>query len=283
MGRIMMRLAAILLAVIAGLYLSAVIFIFISQEKLFINSSEKPEMNLHNYGLTTENIQIETSDGEVLQGIYFPNSRAELVVIYSYDKSGRIGAGMDMAEILINNGASVFLYFHRGVGESSGSFSEEGLYHDIEAVVQTLSRVKGYDEDNMVLYGRSVGGAVAAYAASKFQVRGLVLDSAFLNYHAMFRDIYPFVPTWLAKYKFPTDQFLGVIRELPVMILHSKDDEIARFHHGKGFYDILDQPKLLIELSGGHTENVTVSRDIIEQSWAFYIASLCRRCHPYMN
>jgi uncharacterized protein len=278
-----MRLTAILLAAIAGLYLSVMIFIFVSQERLFIIASDKPEMNLHDYGLTTENIRIETSDGEILQGIYFPNSRAELVVIYAYDNRGRIGAGISMAEILISNGAAVFLYYHRGNGESSGKFSEEGFYRDIEAVIQTLSRVKGYDENDMVLYGRSVGSAVAVYAASKFQVRGLVLDSAFLNYHAMFRDIYPFVPTWLAKYEFPADRFLGEVRDLPVMILHSPDDEFARFHHGKGLYDILDQPKILIELNGGHIENFTVSRDIIEQSWAFYIARLCSRCRPYMN
>jgi uncharacterized protein len=278
-----MRLTANLLAIIAGVYLFVMIFIYISQDRLFNNLSGESRWSPDDYGLTGENIRIETSDGEILQGMYFSNERAELAVIFSYDNRGNIGAGIGMVEILINNGASVFMYHHRGTGQSSGSFSEEGFYRDIEAVIQTLNLVKGYDENDMVLYGRSVGGAVAAYAASQFQVRGLVLDSAFLNYHAMFRDKYPFVPSRLAKYEFPADGFLGKVRGLPVMIMHSPDDEVAGFNHGKGLYDILDQPKMLIELNGGHIENFTVSRDIIEQSWAFYIASLCSRCRPYMN
>ncbi|TVQ02579.1 MAG: alpha/beta hydrolase [Balneolaceae bacterium] len=278
-----MRLTFILLAAITGVYLMVLAFIFVSQDRLFSNSPSELRYTPDDYGLSPEDIWVETSDGVNLHGQFFPNERAELTVIYAYDNRGKIGAGIGMAEILLNSGASVFMYHHRGTGQSGGSFSEEGFYRDIEAVVRKLRSEKGYDENDMVIYGRAVGGAVAAFAATQFNLRGLVLDSAFLNYQAMFRDRYPFVPSGLAKYEFPADRFLGEVQELPVMIMHSPDDEVAGFHHGKGLYDILDQPKMLIELNGGHIESFMVSREIIEQSWAFYIATLCSRCRMYMN
>lgn len=278
-----MKVTTILLAGVSGAYLLFLVFVYSTQHRLILNPSGVSELNPDDYGLFAEDLWIETSDGITLHGRYFPNERAELAVIFAHDDTGKMGTGIEMAEILLKSGASVLMYHHRGTGQSTGDFSEEGLYHDIEDVIQAMVREKGYEENDMVLYGRALGGAVAAYAANRFSVRGLVLESAFMNYRAMFTDKYLLVPAWLAKYEFPADRFLGEISELPVMIMHSPDDEIAGFYHGEGLYDVLGHPKMLIELNGGHTESFAASRDIIEQNWAFYIAGLCSRCRPYMN
>jgi hypothetical protein len=278
-----MKVTTILLGVISGLYVLFLLFVFATQETLLLKPSVESTLNPDDYGLTTEDVWIETSYGVTLHGLYFPNAGAELAVIYRYDVSGKTGAGIELAMILLNSGASVFMYYTANDAHNADNFNEKDMYRDIEAAVETLVTEKEYGENDIVLYGRAAGGAVAAYAATRFDVRGLVLDSAYLNYRVVFRDHYPFVPGWFAKYEFPADRFLGEIRELPVMILHSLDDQFVGFHHGKGLYDILEPPKVLIELNGGHIESFTVSRGIIEQSWAFYIARLCSRCRMDMN
>lgn len=267
-----------LLLLIAGGYLILLGVIFLFQNKLLFMPSSVIFQTPQSVGLTSEELWIITEDGVRIHGWYFPNENAELVVILSHGNAGNISGRIGIAETLLNSGAAVVMYDYRGYGLSEGRPSESGFYKDIEAVVQYLKTDKEYDETDMVMYGRSLGGAVAAYAATKFDVRGLVLDSAFQNLRAMIRDVYPFVPTFLARYHFPTDEYLMHLEELPIMIMHSPNDDIVSYKQGIALYEMINQPKMFIELNGGHNDNFLTSRDIIYQSWSAYIRGLCNRC-----
>lgn len=222
-------------------------------------------------GLQAVDLWIKTEDGERLHSWYFPNEEAEFVVILSHGNAGNISGRLPIAETLLRSGASVLMYDYRGYGLSSGRPSEEGFYRDIEAVVASLITEKGYQEEKMVMYGRSLGGAVAAYAASRFNVAGLVLDSAFLNLRQMVRDIYPFVPSALALYSFPTDHFLSKLDGLPVMIIHSRQDEIVPFRHGVQLYEKIGESATFVESSGGHNNHFFISRELMEQHWRRFL------------
>ena len=144
------------------------------------------------------------------------------------------------------------------------------------ADVRTLRDDMGYPEEKIIFFGRSLGAAVAASAIVEFNPGGLVLDSAFKNLKSMVRQIYPFVPSGLARYEFPTDHFLQHQDSLPVMIFHSRDDEIIGFHHGEELFEQLNQPKIFVELQGSHNDNFYLSRDLYEVSWREFLEDVER-------
>ena len=247
---------------------------YLFQGKLIFLPSSDLIVTPQDAGLNAEDVWIETGDGEQLHGWYFPNNSAEYVVVLSHGNAGNISNRIDIAKFLQEIGVSVLIYDYRGYGQSSGEPSEEGFYSDIEAVINYLKTEEKYSEQRMILYGRSLGGAVASYAASKFDVSGLVLDSAFKNLKAMVSDLYPFVPAFLASYEFPTEQYLQQLSGMPVMIMHSPNDTIVDISHGRALFEIAKEPKTFVELRGGHNDSFHASVDIHSKSWKAFLRVL---------
>ena len=271
-----MRSFMSILATLFGIYLLLLGLMYIFQNSLLFMPSSGMVQTPESVGVEAEDFWAETDDGVRIHGWYFPNEEAEFVIVLSHGNAGNISYRIDIARTLLNTGAAVLMYDYRGYGQSEGSPSEKGLYKDIEAVIEGLKNQKGYAENRIVMYGRSLGGAVAAYGASEYNLGGLVLDSSFKNLRAMVRDVYPFVPSRLAKYEFPTETYIQHERNYPVMVLHSPNDEIVGFHHGEFLYNLLDEPKRFVELRGGHNDNFFVSRELIEENWKWYLDVISR-------
>lgn len=267
---------SILISIILGYSLLLGVMYLFQNKLIFLPSSElivTPEKA----GLRGEDVWINTKDGEQLHGWFFPNEATEYIVVLCHGNAGNISNRIDIAKLLNGIGLSVLLYDYRGYGQSSGKPSEEGVYTDVESVVYFLKNERGYSEHQMIMYGRSMGGAVASYAATKFDVSGLVLDSAFKNLKAMVRDLYPFVPASLARFELPTEEYLKEISDIPVMIMHSPRDSIVGISHGQHLYRIASEPKKFVELRGGHNDNFHTSTDIHSKSWIEFIR-LIRDC-----
>lgn len=270
MGKVGISLMSILISILVG-YTLLLGMMYLFQDKLIFLPSSKLLVTPGNTGLQADDVRINTDDGEQLHGWFFPNKESEYVVVLSHGNAGNISGRIDIAKLLSEIGVSVLLYDYRGYGQSSGKPSEEGLYTDVESVVSFLKTEKGYSERQMIMYGRSMGGAVASYAATKFDVSGLVLDSAFKNLKALVRELYPFVPASLARYELPTEKFISEIQNIPVMIMHSPKDSIVDFSHGRHLFEIANEPKRFVELRGGHNENFHVSTDIHSREWREFL------------
>ena len=262
------------LTAIAGGYLLLLVVMFLFQNKLLFMPTSGFVQTPQSVGLGAEDFWVETEDGVRIHSWYFPNSEADFVVVLSHGNAGNISYRIEIANTLLQVGASVLMYDYRGYGLSDGRPNERGLYKDIEAVIRGLKEEKNYAESQIIMYGRSLGGAVAAYAGTQFSLGGLVLDSAFTNLRAMVRDVYPFVPSRLARYEFPTEQFIQHPRNYPIMIMHSQNDEIVRYHHGRTLYEAIDAPKRFVEIRGGHNDNFFASRDIAVENWRWYLDEL---------
>lgn len=260
----------ILISIIAG-YVLLLGGMYLFQQKLIFLPSSELIITPEKAGLQAEDIRIETEDGERLHGWFFPNDEAEYVVVLSHGNAGNISNRIDIAKLLQELGVSVVLYDYRGYGQSSGKPNEQGLYVDVKAVVNYLKTERGLSEQQMIMYGRSLGGAVASYAATRFDVSGLVLDSAFKNLKAMVGDLYPFVPAVLAKYEFSTENYLKEISDTPVMIMHSPNDDIVGISHARHLYEVAKEPKQFLELRGGHNDNFHASTDIYSHNWRKFL------------
>lgn len=221
---------------------------------------------------------IETEDGIQIHGWMIGEPENQPVVVYSHGNAGNISGRIDIAGGIARQGAAVFLYDYRGYGRSEGSPSEQGIYRDGNAVVHYLRHRMGIPEEQMVFYGRSLGGAVAARQSAEFDGAGLVLDSSFINGKEIAADLYPFVPGFLVTIRFPVDEDLRRSDVKHVMIMIAKNDRIIGIRHGKELYELasLDKDKHvhLVELEGGHNDSFVVSRDIYDESWRHFLDNL---------
>ena len=261
------------IAAIGAGFLILLLLMYLFQNRLLFMPSSGMVQTPETAGLEAEDFWAETEDGVRIHGWYFPNEESGRVIVLSHGNAGNISYRIDIARTLLDSGAAVLMYDYRGYGKSEGRPGEQGLYRDILAVTRALINEKGYASDNIFHYGRSLGGAVAAYAATQIRPGGLVLDSAFTNLRAMAGDVYPFVPSALVKYRFPTDEYLSRLQGLPVMIMHSPQDEIIPYHHSERLFETAGEPKRFVRLRGGHNENFFASRELIQESWREFLNS----------
>ena len=156
-------------------------------------------------------------------------------------------------------GLNVLIIDYRGYGRSTGKPSEQGLYRDAEAAWHYLTRSRGIDAKEIVLFGRSMGGAVATWLAAETQPAAVIVESTFTSVPDMAAKLYPLLPVrLLARLDFNAQENIRRV-ESPVLILHSRDDEIVPFEHARSLYEAAHEPKRLVELRGGHNDGFIVS------------------------
>jgi uncharacterized protein len=211
-------------------------------------------------GRPFEDVQFRAADGVELNGWFFPadthSRRSSLVVLLCHGNGGNICHRLDMAQALLSTGVGVFLFDYRGYGRSGGRPSEEGTYRDGEAAYRWLEQ-KGIKGENILLFGESLGGGVAAELASHLPCAGLILQSTFTCIADIGADLFPWLPVrWLAHIKYDTLSKLPNIKA-PVLVMHSRADRLIRFGHSKKNFAAANQPKLFCELVGDHNDPLT--------------------------
>jgi fermentation-respiration switch protein FrsA (DUF1100 family) len=206
-------------------------------------------------GRPFEDVFFKASDGVALNGWFFPAStnshRRHLAVLVCHGNAGNISDRLDTCAALLSTGGSVFVFDYRGYGRSQGRPGEEGTYRDAQAACQWL-RQKGVSGTNIIAFGESLGGGVAAELAVREPVGGLVLQSTFTSIPDIGAEVFPWLPVrWLAKIRYDTHSKLPQLH-VPVLVMHSPADELVRFHHGKANFAAANEPKLFWELRGDH-------------------------------
>ena len=206
-------------------------------------------------GRPFEDVSFKASDGVALNGWFFPAStnspRRRLAVLYCHGNGGNISHQLDTYAALLATGVNVFVFDYRGYGRSQGRPSEEGTYLDAQAAYQWL-RQKGFAGTNIIAFGESLGGGVAAELALRDPIGGLVLQSTFTSITDMGAELFPWLPVrWLAKIRYDTHSKLPRLH-VPVLVMHGPADELVRFHHGKANFAAANEPKLFWELRGDH-------------------------------
>jgi fermentation-respiration switch protein FrsA (DUF1100 family) len=206
---------------------------------------------------------IPTEDGVALSAWYFPAAEGaayrDVAVVISHGNGGNISHRMGLYELLLGVGVHVLAYDYRGYGRSSGRASEEGTYRDGEAAVDWLVG-RGFREGNIVAHGESLGGGVAAELARRRPgLRGVILRSTFTSLMDLGGELFPFLPVRrLASIRYDTVSKLREI-QVPVMILHSREDRLVRFSHAEANYAAAREPKWLREIGGDHNDQPQAS------------------------
>lgn len=149
-------------------------------------------------------------------------------------------------------GYNTLLFDYRGYGQSGGTPSESGTYLDAQAAWRHLTGTQGIAPGRIVLFGESLGGAVAAWLAAREKPGLLVLASTFTSAPDLAAEIYPFLPIrWISGFEYNTLQSLQSVT-CPVFIAHSPQDEIIPFQHSQRLFQAASRAKHFLPLEGSH-------------------------------
>lgn len=213
------------------------------------------------YGLAFEAVTLATADGEKLAAWWVPRERAAGTVLIFHGNAGNISHRLDYLTMLHRLGYSSLIVDYRGYGRSTGSPSEEGTYRDAEAAWGWLTKERGMAPSDIVVLGESLGGAVAAWLAARVKPRAVVIASTFTSVPDLGAQVYPFLPVRLIS-RFSYDA-LGAIKsiEAPILVAHSRDDDIIPFKHGRALFEAAREPKRFLEMRGGHNDGFIFMRE----------------------
>ncbi len=225
-------------------------------------------------GLSYEKLRFRTSDGVALSGWWVPAAGAEKTVLFFHGNAGNIGGRLDTIRIIRSMGLNLFIFDYRGFGESEGSPSKNGLYRDADAAFGFLTEQMGISPGSVVLWGRSLGGAVAAQCAARHPAGMLILESTFTSMKDAADDLFFRVPGFvLRNHAYETLRYLEKA-DIPTLVIHSPDDEVIDFSHGRRLYEAAPGQKSFIELQGSHNYGFLRSEDVYVAGILQFIANV---------
>ena len=151
-------------------------------------------------------------------------------------------------------GLSVLIIDYRGYGQSEGHASEQGLYRDASAAWRYLTEVRGIAAEDIVIFGRSLGASVAAWLAAREQPLALIVESSFTSVPDVAQELYPWLPVrWLSRLGHATREYIRDVH-CPLLVVHSRDDQIIPFHHGEAIFAAANEPRTLVAIRGTHND-----------------------------
>lgn len=254
--RPILHLLGIFAAVCLGLAL--LLYFFQSRLVFFPETGREIIATPGQIGLPFEDIRLKTSDGVSLHGWYVGTSQARGTVLFLHGNAGNISHRLDSVAMFHRLGYNVLIFDYRGYGKSEGRPNEQGTYRDAEAAWRYLAEQR--HSMHPVLYGESLGGAVAAWLAARHKPAALVIASSFTSIPELGQQLYPYFPVkLLSSIRYDTREKLRAVTA-PVLIAHSPEDDIIPFEHGRALYAAAHPPKAFIELAGGHNDGFIYMR-----------------------
>ena len=243
-----------ILFVLAAGYALVCLLVLVFQARLVYFPGPVPGGTPAALGLQHRELELATSDGERVHAWFLPHPEARGAVLVSHGNAGNIEMRLELARAYLALGWSVLLYDYRGYGKSTGSPSEEGTYLDAEAAYEHLANVEGLAPGRIVLHGESLGVAVAFELALRRPVAAVVAESGFASVPDMAAEVYPFLPgRLLARIRY--DNLAKVARiGVPLLVIHSPDDEIVPVEHGRRLFAAAREPKRMLLTELGHND-----------------------------
>ena len=174
--------------------------IYFFQEKLIFF----PEQLLPNYQFDFEHdfeeVNYKVSEDVTINALHFKAEKSKGILFYAHGNAGNLNRWGHVADIFINFNYDLLIYDYRSYGKSGGNISEQNFYHDANVIYKEL--MKSYEENKIIVYGRSIGTGVASKVASDHNPRHLILESPYYNLPDLAKKVFPFIPSILLRYKF---------------------------------------------------------------------------------
>ena len=239
-------------------------FIYFPQKEIF----ETPDMA----GLPYEAVSFEAADGVKLSGWFIPAEKPRGVVLFCHGNAGNISHRLASILIFHRLGLSTFIFDYRGYGASEGKPSEKGTCLDAEAAWRYLTEKRNLPPTGIIIFGRSLGGAIATHLAQDHKPKALIIESTFTSVPDIAANLYPFLPVrLLSRFDYNAREYIGRIN-CPVLVIHSTGDDIIPFAHGRRLFEAAKKPKQFLEIAGTHNDGFVTSAKIYEEGLDAFIS-----------
>ena len=224
-------------------------------------------------GWTFEDLRLPVL-GHETQGWYVPVEGHRGVVLYSHGNAQTLSESLGSIEILRSFGFSVLAYDYGGYGHSTGAPSENRCNADIRAMWDYLTGPRAIPPEDILLLGRSLGGGPTADLAKDVTPGAVILESTFLSTDDVAWDLPLYRPwIWLLRHKFQTKDKVAQFTS-PLLILHSKEDEVIPFKHGQQLFERAREPKTFLEIKGGHNDGYLFSEKTYRAGWEKFLTPI---------
>lgn len=248
----------VLFIIIITIMLFRIYFLFLEQKGLY-----RPDKDIlktpKNLGIDYEEINFKTSDEQMLNGWFVPVKDARVTVLYCHGNAGNIYHRLHMVKFFHEIGVNFFIFDYRGYGKSTGSPSEKGLYEDAQAAYDYLISRSDVDKNKIVVYGKSLGGPIAADLCLNRKVSALILEGSFASVTMRAQQLYPFLPMKLLI----TQKYDTIVKvkniHIPKLIVHGRNDEVINFRHGQILFEAAASPKQFLPFDGNHNDDIFVT------------------------
>ena len=256
-ARVRVARAAARLALWVGLPLGVtLVFLgWIEHAMLFVPSGRLLE-DPSTIGLAYEDVHLETEDGVRIHGWWVPREGAEVTVLWLHGNAGNISHRLERLAAFHELGVQNLLIDYRGYGRSEGRPSERGLYRDASAGLRHLREARGVPDERIVIFGKSLGGAVAVELASRERVGGVIVESSFTSVPDMAKRQFPFLPTeWLVRNRFDSLSRIAQVHS-PILVIHGDRDGIVPYEMGRRLFEAATAPKDFYAVPGADHNDV---------------------------
>jgi hypothetical protein len=259
-----MRTLLSILTIAISVYVVFALMLYLFQGRM-VYLSNLPERALgaspSDIGLDYEDVSLTTSDNERLHGWYVPAANSKGVLLFFHGNAGNISHRLESIEIFHELDLDILIIDYRGYGQSTGKATEQGTYLDAQAAWDYLINSRRIPADRIIVFGRSLGGAIGAWLGAQHTPAAVIIESSFSSGVDMARRLYPFLPVRLiTRLKYPVADYAARLK-CPVLVVHSRHDEIIPFTMGQAIYAAVKQQKKFLELRGDHNNGFLISQE----------------------
>ncbi|MCM8796388.1 MAG: alpha/beta hydrolase [Candidatus Omnitrophica bacterium] len=202
-------------------------------------------------GLPYEEVNFSTEDNLGINGWFIRSPIGRYTILFLHGNSGNISGRLEKIRMLYELGLNVYIIDYRGYGKSKGSPQEAGFYKDAVASYRYLREKYNILPEQIILYGESLGTAVAIDLATREKIGGIILEGTFSRGRDMAKKIYPFLPNFVFANSYDSLTKIRVIN-VPKLFLHSRQDEVVPVVLAQKLFSAANHPKYFVELNGGH-------------------------------
>jgi fermentation-respiration switch protein FrsA (DUF1100 family) len=258
-----LKRALIISFVLLNIYglLCGVIYFF--QENLIFLPTQLPQEHSYVMDSSFEELFLDAEDGARLNGLHFKVENSKGAILYYHGNAGDLQRWGEITQFFVDLQYSVIVMDYRGYGKSTGKRSMEALYSDSELWYEYAKQ--HYSENEIILYGRSLGTTFATFVASRNQPKNLLLESPFYSIEEVAKSKFPILPVKsLLHYKFPTYQYINKVI-CPITIYHGTDDSVIKYKQGERLFEsIKKDTKTMISVPGGGHNDLVLFEEYLD-------------------
>ena len=205
----------------------------------------------HHTGLQFQDHFFTSADGVRLHGWFIPHRDARATLVWFHGNAGNISHRVENIKLLHDKvKINIFIFDYRGYGRSAGSISEEGAYRDGAAALDFVRQQLAVEAKSLIIFGRSLGAAVAAEMALRFACRGLILETPFTSIRDMAKTVFPVLPIGpFLQTRFDVLEKITQVK-VPLLVLHGDRDELVPYEQGQKVFATARAPKEFYTING---------------------------------